>query len=185
MIDVMIRRLVRSRSMVAVGHYALWPCVLLALGMRITVVTWGYAACYTIGAAMVPLLLALVAHGGGICTRGSCGVLISAVPTDEVKRRRWWLRHAHCRPLNGVVVILLASWFVLTFIIVNPILSSIPVIALFYVELRAIQLHSRLRPWCPWCRGGGGEGGADSMGQGPDDGLHQPIPLSKGGSHAY
>lgn len=180
MIEAVVRRLVRSRSLVALGHYALWPCALLALGMRIAVVLWGYTVCYAIGTVMIFFLLALVAHGGGICTRGACGALISATPHDEVGRYRWWLRHAHCRPMNGVVIGLLILWLVATFVIVNPILSAIPVIALLFVEVRAIQLHSRLRPWCPWCRGGGGGEGMSPVENGPAGGLSQPVSSSGG-----
>jgi len=133
-IKAMTRRLVQVPGLVTLGHYAGWPCALLALAMRVAAVLWGYAACYAVGALLAPFLLSLLAHGSGICPRGACGVLMSATPTDEAARYRWWLHHVHHQLASKVTWALLASWFVITFVIVNPILSAVPVIALLYVD---------------------------------------------------
>jgi len=184
MVKAMTRRLVQVPGLVTLGHYAGWPCALLALAMRVAAVLWGYAACYAVGALLAPFLLALLAHGSGICTRGACGVLMSAIPADEAERYRWWLHHVHHQFTSKVTWALLASWFVITFVIVNPILSAVPVVALLFVELRAIRLHSRLRPWCPWCNGRGGhdDGPAEPD---PTGGLSRPVPPERIKEYAH
>lgn len=178
------RSLARAPDLAALGHYALWPCALLALGMRVAAVLWGYAACCAVGAVLLLFLLGLLVHAGGICTRGSCGVLMSATPTDEAERYRWWLHHAHHQFASKLTWALLISWFVTTFVIVNPILSAAPVIVLLYVELRAIRLHSRLRPWCPQCRRGGGHD-SGSVDPDPLGGLSLPVRPERINDHAH
>lgn len=183
-IKAMTRRLVQAPGLVTLGHFAPWPCALLALGMRVAAVLWGYAACYAVGAALLPFLVALLAHGSGICARGACGVLMSATPADEAARYRWWLHHVHHQLTSKVTWSLLVAWFVITFVIVNPILSAVPVIALLFIELRAIRLHSRLRPWCPWCgRGGGRDDGP--IEPTPPGGLARPVPPERIKEYAH
>jgi hypothetical protein len=60
-------------------------------------------------------------------------------------------------------------------VIADPIGSAVPVIAFLLVEYRAIRLHSRLRPWCPYCRGGGGWDDPEQAPE-PPDGHGLPVP---------
>lgn len=171
------RHLAQVPGLVVLGHYCFIPAAVITVAMRVAAVVSGYLACYLIGALLLPVLAALVAHGGGICTHGGCAVLISATPTDAVQRYRWWLWHTHHQLKSRVTWALLAVWFVLTFVIVNPILSAVPIVAFLAVELRALRLHSRLRPWCPWCgRGGGDHGPIEPT---PTGGLSKPAPREK------
>jgi hypothetical protein len=184
LIKVMTRRLVQVPGLVTLGHYAGWPCAVLALAMRVAAVLWGYAACYSVGALLLPLLAALMAHGSGICTRGGCAVLMSATPTDAAHRYRWWLHHVHHQLTSKATWSLIAVWFVLTFVVVNPIASGVPVVALLALELRAIRLHSRLRPWCRWCNGRGGPDEPPAVPD-PTGGLTRPVPPERIKEHAH
>jgi len=167
----LVRRLVNASGLVALGHYALIPCAVLAIGMRVALVATGgsYLAAYAVGAAMLPFLVGLIAHGSGLCPRGGCAVLISSQPAAEARRLAWWLRHVHHQLTSKVTLGLVGAWFVLTFVLVRPIASGVPVVALLLVEMRAVQVHSRLRPWCPECNG-----------RGPDDDP-TPEPPPPGG----
>lgn len=180
----MTRRLVQVPGLVALGHYSGWPCGVLAFAMRVALVVWGYPACYALGALMLPFLVALVAHGSGICQHGGCAVLMSATPTEAAARYRWWLHHVHHQFTSKVTWSILAAWFVLTFIVVNPIASGVPVVALLVVELRAVRLHSRLRPWCKWCNGRGKDD-EDPIDPPPPGGLAEPVPPERIKEYAH
>lgn len=178
LIKAVVRRLVEVPGLVTLGHYSLIPCAVGAFGMRVAVVMSGYALAYTVGALMLPFLLGLLAHGAGICDRGKCAVMISTQPTAEAQRQRWWLHHLHHQLRSRLTWALLASWFVLTFVIVNPIASGVPVVALLFVELHAIGVHSRLRPWCPWCNGRGPDD-EDELGPPPPGGYGRTVPRGR------
>ena len=149
------RRLADCRRLVTLGHYALVPVAGTVVAMRVVAaITGSYLACYAVSVPLVVLLPALAAHGVGMCTRGTCA-LISANPGEEAVRRAWWLRHVHAALRSRLTWALLVAWFVLTFVLAWPVASAIPIIVGLVVEVRALRLHSALRPWCPECGHGG------------------------------
>lgn len=164
-----LRRLVDIRSLVWLGHYALIPIIISAVMIRVAAVAWGWLGYLVMLPPLTLLIVAVLAHGSGICPRGKCAVIMNTNPSAEATRRAWWLHHAHHQFTSKITLAILGVWFVLTFVTVNTIMSSVPVIALIVLELRAIQIHSRLRPWCPECFGGG-----------PDD-QQPPTPPPPGG----
>lgn len=158
-VRALVRRLVGVHWLVVLGHYSALPAAAAAVAIRVVlVVTGSLAWAYLVVLALLPFVLALLAHGcGGICDRGRCAVLISAQPSAEAERQRYWLWWTHHQFRSRLTWALLAWWAVFTFVIVMPLMTIPPVLLTLWLGLHAIQTHSRLRPWCPWCNGRGGD----------------------------
>jgi hypothetical protein len=159
-----VRRLADARWLVATGHYG-WPVPLVvAVGMRLMpTLAWAYALTPLRVAGLVPVAV----HAGGICPRCARG-MTPACPTGEVERARTALAWVH-RPLRHP-----ATWAVLAAHLVVSFgfggvygrWSAVTVIVAFAGGMWALRRHARLRPWCPWCSGGGG--GDEDLAPAPD-----------------
>jgi hypothetical protein len=146
-----LRRLADARWLVAAGHYG-WPVPLaIAVGMRF-MPSMAYALSPLLVAGLVPVAV----HAGGICPR--CAPHSTPTcPTREVERARTALALTH-RPLRQPVTwAVLAAHLAVTFGFggVYGRWSSVTVIVAFAGGMWAVRRHARLRPWCPWCSGGG------------------------------
>lgn len=164
-----LRTLVGARWVITLGHYSLWPVLGLASAERIVgMVTGSYPAILLVSAIMTPFALAIAAHACGVCIRGVCGQLGG---TEEDAEDNWWLWWSHHVTRSRITWILLGTWTVFTFILPVPLLTIPPSIVMVWGVLRAMQIHSRLRPWCQWCNERGDDGDDSGDVPDPDGGL--------------
>jgi hypothetical protein len=145
-----VRRWVDIPWLVTVGHYG-WPVPwVAAVAMR-----WmpTYATAYAWTPLLAAGVVAATAHGSGLCP-GCAPRMVPSQPPDLVERWRWLLRFGHHHLRHPLTWTLAAAFLALTFG-EHQRLALIPLSALFGLELGAMRQHSKLRPWCPYCSGGG------------------------------
>jgi hypothetical protein len=136
--------------------------------------------------ALAPLLLAGLVppavHAAGVCPR--CAPQVTPVcPAEEVERARTALAWVH-RPFQQPVAwIVLAVHLALTFGAggVYGRWTVLTVLAAGAGQLWALRCHARVRPWCPWCSGGGhGDEEAAQVPDGPGGLALDPTPPADG-----
>lgn len=100
-------------------------------------------------------------HSVGVCAR--CLDAPMGSP-DHAERHALWLQLSHYireRPLKyflfhvGLLVMVVTIGFVVDNLLVTYLLF-IPLFTVIATTNHITRVHSWLRPWCPWCKSGGG-----------------------------
>lgn len=173
--DMRIKNLRHARWVITTGHYALGPVMAFACAERIAGTLAGYAWVALVALAMTPPALALLAHHTGVCARGRCGQMITD-PEGEAERFGWWLWWCHNTFRSRATWAVLGTWFAFTFAWPVPLLTIPPTLVMLWGVLRALRVHSQLRPWCQWCRDQGDDGDEPGEDTPPEGGLARPVP---------
>lgn len=160
-------------------HYAVWA---LPVAVTLTVLVgmlalkrggwleWLYSM-----AALSTLVLLLASMGHGEITCFTCAKRISVNGGELAERRMRWLRlwHQTQYPLPAVAF---AAWVISwAFAGTAPGRAAVAAAGFcmgVYVILQG--MHSRVKPWCPWCRDDGGEGAEEDI---PDPSRNAPVPV--------
>lgn len=136
--------------------------VLVWLGASTAVDATGIrAASAVFVAAATGYLLLAIRQRRRLCL--GCAAAVPLDPGGEAARRLRWLRLAHWQTASSWLPIAVLAVPVLALAAV-ALTVDLPAFGLAVaaavmpaaVGIHAMALHERLRPWCPWCRGGGG-----------------------------
>jgi hypothetical protein len=178
-----------GRWLLRIGHYApaaamvfiVCSCVTDLLPTRIS---------NDISRAYIPFVIVivylLVRHNRSLCVR-----CVAGMPLDgdtraarPLNRTALHLTHLVGRDKNkarlGLFALVAASTAVyfLGLHWLNTVLLETGLLALL-VLWRSLTVHQRLQPWCPWCRGPGGDSNAINEPGGPP-GRRLPVPSGTG-----
>jgi hypothetical protein len=177
----------RGRWLLRIGHYApaaamvfiVCSCVTDLLPTRIS---------NDISRAYIPFVIVivylLVRHKRTLCER-----CVTDMPLDGDARAarpltRVALHMAHLardkRIGLGVVVVVIGATvtYYLKLHLLNVLLLEVVLLAVLALW-RSLTVHQRLQPWCPWCRGPGGDSNAINEPGGPP-GRRLPVPSGTG-----
>ncbi|RJL21123.1 hypothetical protein [Bailinhaonella thermotolerans] len=148
---------------------------------RCGLAVYGVVACLALAGVPVhavvawPMLVSMVAGLGAeqVHARRYCDWCTRALPLDtqaQIARNRYALRTWHRLPRSGRLLAgLTALWAASLAVAFGGRAAGVPVEVSGRIALGMLvgpiavlglvsQIHQRLRPWCPWCRrGGGGE----------------------------
>jgi hypothetical protein len=151
-----------GRALTTAAHLMLWGIALHA-ALRIPYYLgyghWAFAAAGIIG--FVPILCGILHHHlTRLCVRCMAEVPPNASSRAEREKRVLWLNHllwtvtgtlAYCGLIIGTDVLVdryeLPRW------------AELPADLVVITYMYSVWLHHKLRPWCPYCRNWGDDGG--------------------------
>jgi len=125
-------------------------------------------------AALMGLFYAYMQHDRELCDR--CMAKMPLDPDAAVRRNRRLLKARH-HPLwvLGPMVALVVTEDLLPYQSWEEKVAGTLVNAVFAIFITVATRHQHLQPWCPWCRGGGGDDDALAPVAPPNDRIPSPT----------
>lgn len=162
-----------GRDLAMLGAYLFLSSASSAPWLPASVV--GFAAPVAVAAGTF-IVLGIVRHDRALC--GHCMAQMPLNPTAAAQRERPILKLAHLTRWNlaamlALIIIgsfLLSTWWESNLAVS---LAMVPLIAVVFSADR----HSRLQPWCPYCRRRGFDAGLSEEAPAPTDGNRKPLPV--------
>jgi hypothetical protein len=135
---------------------------------------------------LIPILIgcaAVIGHYQILCER--CMANMPLDGPQRAERRKIFLRLSHSMKLLVAIAIIFLivnvfDWAIRPLISDKPTRRLVEDLAVYLPTMLlmvSIQVHGRLQPWCPWCRGDGGDGEVERAPE-PDPGRSNPSPIS-------
>lgn len=121
-------------------------------------------------------LLGMIMHPRELCEK--CISMMPLDPEKDVKREKPMLRLHHSWKVRLTILLgsILLDVFTKAHSLVDNLNNSLFDVWMAFV-LFSLLRHSRLEPWCPWCKSDGDGGGEVEEVPDPTDDHSKPIPV--------
>lgn len=168
-----------GRWSAALAHYAVWNLLVLApitttVGvLAVHLNGWWTIAYSAAHLLMITLLIFSLHHATTPCM--TCARRLPTNGGELAEKRMWWLKFWH-RDSLWLFSYSLAAW-VMSWALADTVLGRVLVGSAGTVLIALILLtraHSRVQPWCPWCRD---DNGNDVGSESPDPARNAPTPV--------